>query len=256
MKPKMILTDLDKTLLRSDGNVSEYTQNILQDCQDRGIPIVIAIARYWIGAERYIEELKPDYEITTDGTLIHRFGEEIYSSSMDAATANNIVQDLLQYDPQTEITVAAGRQVLWNSLHIAESEKLHKAVYYDYSKPLACQVNKIVAELPDGGIAAKIAEKNKCRLQCYRGENWYAFLPEGSGKIQAIHALTEKLGISLADIVSFGDDLNDREMLQICGTGVAVSNAIQEVKEVADEVTLSNDEDGVAVWIEKHILQR
>jgi len=175
MKPKMILTDLDKTLLRSDGNVSEYTQNILQDCQDRGIPIVIATARYWIGAERYIEELKPDYEITTDGTLIHRFGEEIYSSSMDAATANNIVQDLLQYDPQTEITVAAGRQVLWNSLHIAESEKLHKAVYYDYSKPLACQVNKIVAELPDGGIAAKIAEKNKCRLQCYRGENWYAF---------------------------------------------------------------------------------
>lgn len=256
MKPKMILTDLDKTLLRSDGNVSEYTQNILQDCQDRGIPIVIATARYWIGAERYIEELKPDYEITTDGTLIHRFGEEIYSSSMDAATANNIVQDLLQYDPQTEITVAAGRQVLWNSLHIAESEKLHKTVYYDYSKPLACQVNKIVAELPDGGIAAKIAEKNKCRLQCYRGENWYAFLPEGSGKIQAIHALTEKLGISLADIVSFGDDLNDREMLQICGTGVAVSNAIQEVKEVADEVTLSNDEDGVAVWIEKHILQR
>lgn len=93
MKPKMILTDLDKTLLRSDGNVSEYTQNILQDCQDRGIPIVIATARYWIGAERYIEELKPDYEITTDGTLIHRFGEEIYSSSMDAATANNIVQD-------------------------------------------------------------------------------------------------------------------------------------------------------------------
>lgn len=256
MGPKMILTDLDKTLLRSDGNVSEHTKNILQDCQDRGIPIVIATARYWIGAERYIEELKPDYEITTDGTLIHRFGEEIYSSSMDAATANNIVQDLLQYNPQTEITVAAGRQVLWNSLHIAESEKLHKAVYYDYSKPLACQVNKIVAELPDGGIAAKIAENNKCRFQCYRGENWYAFLPEGSGKIQAIHALAEKLGISLADIVSFGDDLNDREMLQICGTGVAVSNAIQEVKDVADEVTFSNDEDGVADWIERHILQR
>lgn len=256
MPPKMILTDLDKTLLRSDGNVSEYTKNILQECQDRGIPIVIATARYWIGAERYIEELKPDYEITTDGTLIHRFGEEIYSRSMDTKKANNIVQDLLQYDPQTEITVAAGRQVLWNSLHISESEKLHKAVYYDYSKPLTCPVNKIVAELSDSGIAAKIAEKNRCCLQCYRGENWYAFLPEGSGKIQAIHALSEKLGISLADIVSFGDDLNDREMLQISGTGVAVSNAIQEVKDIADDVTLSNDEDGVADWIEKHILQR
>lgn len=62
------------------------------------------------------------------------------------------------------------------------------------------------------------------------------------------------MDIPLADIVSFGDDLNDREMLQICGTGVAVSNAIQEVKEVADEVTLSNDEDGVAAWIERNIL--
>lgn len=137
MSPKMILTDLDKTLLCSDGNISEYTKRILKECQSRGIPVVIATARYWIGAERYIDELKPDYEITTDGTLIHRFGEEIYSSSMDAERANGIVQDLLQYNPQTEITVAAGRQVLWNSLHISESEKLHKAVYYDYSKPLS-----------------------------------------------------------------------------------------------------------------------
>lgn len=220
MNPKMILTDLDKTLLRSDGSVSDHTKKVLKQCQERGILVVIATARYWIGAERYIEELKPDYEITTDGTLIHRFGEEIYSSSMDADIANNIVQDLLQYDPKTEITVAAGRQVLWNSLHIAESKKLHKAVYYDYSKPLSCQVNRIVAEFSDGNIAVKIAEKNnRCRLQCYQGENWYAFLPEGSGKIQAIHALVEKLGILLAD-----------------------------------EVSLSNDEDGVAAWIERNIL--
>lgn len=68
--------------------------------------------------------------------------------------------------------------------------------------------------------------------------------------------MAEKLGISLQDIVSFGDDLNDREMLQISGMGVAVSNAVKEVKEIADDVTLSNDEDGVADWIEKNILQR
>ena len=67
--------------------------------------------------------------------------------------------------------------------------------------------------------------------------------------------LAEKLGISLQDIVSFGDDLNDREMLQISGMGVAVSNAVKEVKEIADDVTLSNDEDGVADWIEKNILK-
>lgn len=188
MKPKMILTDLDKTLLRSDGDISEYTKKVLKKCQDCGILVVIATAR-----------------------------------------------------------------VLWNSHHISESEKLHKAVYCDYSEPLSCQVNKIVAELPDGSIAVKIAERNQCRLQCYRGENWYSFLPENSGKVQAIHALAEILNISLKDVISFGDDLNDMAMLQMCGMGVAVSNAIEEVKNIADDTTLSNDEDGVADWIEKRI---
>lgn len=62
------------------------------------------------------------------------------------------------------------------------------------------------------------------------------------------------MNITLNEIVSFGDDINDMEMLQTCGTGVAVSNAVADVKAVADCVTLSNDEDGVADWIEKNIL--
>ena len=54
--------------------------------------------------------------------------------------------------------------------------------------------------------------------------------------------------------MAFGDDLNDNEMLKICGTGVAVANAVPEVKEAADELTLSNDEDGVAQWLNKRFL--
>ena len=254
MNAKMILTDLDKTLLRSDGSISEHTKQVLKRCQERGILIVIATARYWIGAERYIEEMQPDYEITTDGTLIHQHGQEIYSCSMDIKDANQIIQDLLEQNAKTEITVAAGRQVFWNSLHISESEKLYKAVFNDYKKPLSCPINKIVAELSDSEIAAKIANRNNCRLQSYRGENWYAFLPLGAGKIQAIFELTKLLDIPLSDIVSFGDDINDMEMLRICGMGVAVSNAVMDVKAAADYVTLSNDEDGVADWIEKNIL--
>lgn len=254
MNPKMVLTDLDKTLLRSDSSISEHTKNVLKKCQDCGILIVIATARYWIGAERYIKELHPDYEITTDGTLVHQRNRQIYSCSMDADKTNQIIQDLLAQNPKTEITVAAGRQVFWNSHHISESEKLHKAVFHDYSKPLSIPANKILAELSDSNIAERIAAKNHCRLQCYRGENLYSFLPEKSGKIQAIRELARTLNLSLGDIVSFGDDLNDMEMLQICGTGVAVSNALMEVKNIADAVTLSNDEDGVAYWIERNIL--
>ncbi len=254
MNIKMILTDLDHTLLRSDGSISVYTKQILKKCQNCGILIVIATARYWIGAERYIEEIQPDYEITTDGTLIHQRGKQVYSCTMDTESANQIIKDLLELNPKTEITVASGRQVFWNSQHISESEKLYKAVFNDYKSPLSCQINKIVAELPDSETAAEIAKKNRCRLQSYRGENWYAFLPEKAGKIQAIHALANLLNIALNEIVSFGDDINDMEMLQICGTGVAVSNAVTDVKAVADCVTLSNDEDGVADWIENNIV--
>ena len=123
---------------------------------------------------------------------------------------------------------------------------LYKAVFCDYEKPLSCPVNKIVAELPDSRVAVEIADRNHCRLQGYRGEDWYAFLPEKSGKIQAIVELAKRLDIPLDDIVSFGDDVNDMEMLRICGMGVAVSNAVADVNAAADCVAWSNDEDGVA----------
>lgn len=252
MNIKMILTDLDGTLLRSDGSISEHTKQVLKGCQKSGVYVVIATARYWIGAERYIEEIRPDYEITTDGTLIHRHGEQIYSCNLDVKTTNQIIQDLLTQDSKTEITVASGRRVFWNSNRISESEKLHKAVFNDYQKPLSFPANKIVAELPDYETASLIADRNHCRLQSYRGENWYAFLPETAGKVKAIQELAKILNISLSDIVAFGDDINDMEMLRMCGTGVAVANAVVDVRNAADCVTLSNDEDGVAEWILKH----
>ena len=254
MSIKMILLDLDGTLLRSDGSISDRSKQVLKSCQDCGIYVVFATARNWIGAERYIEEIQPDYEITTGGTLIHRHGEQIYSCSLEMEDTNQIVRDLIAYNPKTEITVAVGRLVFWNSLHISESEKLHKAVYNDYREPLSYKANKILAELPNYEIAEQIANKNHCRLQSYRGENWYAFMPEGAGKVQAIKELAKILAISLDDIVAFGDDINDVEMLKMCGTGVAVANAVSQVQAIADSITLSNDENGVAEWLAQNVL--
>ena len=252
---RMILTDLDHTLLKQDGSVSGKTLQILTACRTKGIRFAIATARYWIGAERYIDLLNPDYEITTDGTLVHSHGQCIYSCAFSAAETNAIISGIAEAVPGAEITAACGKTVYWNSYHISESEKLHKAVYCDYSSPLDVQANKIVAELPDESVAREIAAKTNSKLQCYRGEKWYAFMPAASGKTAAIRALAEISGISPEDTVAFGDDLNDIEMLRFCGTGIAVANAIQEVQEAADEITLSNDEDGVAKWLADHCLK-
>ena len=166
---KLIHTDLDHTLLRQDGSISDETLRVLEECRNKGILFAIATARYWIGAERYIKLLKPDYEITTDGTLIHSGEECLYSSEFSEADTDFIVKGLLDAVPESEITVAHGKTVYWNSLHIAESEKLHKAVYNDYSSDLCVRANKIVAELPDEAVAGNIANKAGSKLQCYRG---------------------------------------------------------------------------------------
>ena len=62
------------------------------------------------------------------------------------------------------------------------------------------------------------------------------------------------MNIPLEKIISFGDDFNDIGMLKLCGKGIAVSNAILEIKKIADEITLSNNEDGVAKYLEKNLL--
>ena len=251
---RMILTDLDHTLLRQDGSVSAFTLETIEKCRAKGIRFAIATARYWIGAETYIRMLRPDYEITTDGTLIHENGRCVYSCSFTEIETNGIIRGILSALPRAEITVAAGKTVYWNSAHIAESEKLHKAVYCDYGAEMAVRANKIVAELPEEGIARGIADAMDCRLQAYRGENWYAFLPKEAGKLAAIRALTGISGIPAEAIAAFGDDDNDLEMLKNCGLGVAVANAVPRVLAMADAVTRSNDEDGVARWLAAHCL--
>ena len=251
---RLILTDLDHTLLRQNGSISEKTLRVLGECRAKGILFAIATARYWIGAERYIRQLKPDYEITTDGTLIHSRDQCIYSCAFSVTDTNRIVRDIAQEVPGAEITVAEGRTVYWNSRHISESEKLHRAVYCDYASPLNVRANKIVAELPEEQTAKRIADRVRCKLQGYRGERWYAFMPAGSGKTEAVLALAKASGIPPEDMAAFGDDQNDLEMLKMCGSGIAVANAVPEVLKAADGITLSNDEDGVADWLAGHCL--
>lgn len=251
---KMIILDLDGTLLRSDKTISERTFQTLRECQAQGIVVVIATARFWIGAEKYIRLICPDYEITTDGTMIHQGESLVYRCGMDLQTTNRLIGLIQAADAQAEITTAVGKTVYWNSLHIAESEKLYKAVYCDYQKPLTEAACKIAACLPDRKTAQNIADACNLRLISYRDENLFAFIAPAAGKLQAIQALASSLGISLEETAAFGDDENDLDMLKICGKGIAVANALESVKAIADEVCGDNDSDGVAMWLEENVI--
>lgn len=213
---KLIITDLDFTLLHTNKSISDYTQYVFKKCSEYGIRTAIATAEYQIGAEKFINILKPDFEITTDGTMIYCNGKLIYGCGFNVVTTNDIISEIRNISTTQELTVAIDKGVLWNSHHIKESPVLYKAIYDDYSKPLDESAYKIVAELPNNEIALNIANKfSDCRLICYRGENRYGFIHKNAGKAQAIKSLADYLDIKLSNIIAFGDDLNDVVMMKM-----------------------------------------
>lgn len=86
------------------------------------------------------------------------------------------------------------------------------------------------------------------------GESWHQIMHTSSSKFNAIAFLSKHTGIASEDIISFGDDYNDVEMLQKCGVGVAVENAVNEAKAAAKFICETNEKDGVAKYLEKYIL--
>lgn len=144
---KMIITDLDMTVLHSDRSISDYTKRVFSKCVEKGICTAIATARYYIGAEKYINILYPQYEITTDGTMTYHKGDFLFGLGFDIHTTNRILADIHSIDANLELTAATDKCVYWNSDSITESPVLYKAVYNDFSSPLSECAYKIVAEL-------------------------------------------------------------------------------------------------------------
>lgn len=246
--PKAIILDLDGTLLRSDKSVSERTLKALEQCKNAGILVIVATARFWFKAEKYLEMIRPDYAILADGTQIYRRDEMIRGFSMNEQAVNGMIQALKKQEPSAEFVASTGKELLCSAPGISEQWRRSYAFEGDIKQP----VYKIAAIMGAPGIAERLAEYYGCRLYSYRDEKLYGFTAIEAGKYQAVCTLSKLLGIDLQDMVAFGDDENDYEILKYCGMGVAMANAIVQIREVADTITDSNDEDGVAAYLERY----
>ncbi len=112
---KAVIIDLDGTLLHSDGSISEYTLEIIQECKRRGIYVVVATARFWFKAEKYLDIISPDYAILADGTQIYHNGEMIHGYAMDEMQKDGIIGNLLQENIGNEFVVSIGMLELTKS---------------------------------------------------------------------------------------------------------------------------------------------
>lgn len=254
----LIITDLDQTLLRSDKSISPYSLETIENCKTQGIRIAIATARSETAAKKYIDLIKPDIIISNGGALASCYGKTIYKCMMTADTSDKLIQQCLCNRHVSEITVETENNCYWNSKEIVKSPDYSHAIYYDYSMPLRCNTFKTTVKIFDKNTALQLESQfEECNMTAFTaltGEHWYAFAHKYATKMYAIKQLSHFLNITSDDIAAFGDGYNDIEMLAYCGYGVAVSNAIDEVLKSANYFTESNDEDGVAKFININFL--
>ncbi len=255
MDIKLVVTDLDRTLLRTDKNISDYTVSIFKQCRERGIVTAIATARSEVSAKRYIDRINPDIVISCGGALVRCSDKTIYRSVLPASISDRLIYEMVTSDLVGEITVDcdSGYYVSYSS-PADHPDYLH-GIYYDFNKPLGQDTYKITSEIFDQSYAKQLLQKYpECSVIHFSGEAWCRFASVTADKSIALQKLSSYLDVPTSQFAAFGDDYNDIEMIRGCGIGVAVANAIDEAKAVADFICDTNDNDGVAGWLDERVL--
>lgn len=244
-----IFFDLDDTLLNDEVKISPYTLQVLHKLQSMGHKIIPNTARSKLFAQEFLDQLQPDYAILNGGTLFLDSREQVVLRHMiDAETTKSLIKELLQHtgymDIQTEDRLYS---------HLGQYTR-QNAKAIDFSKEeFDFPVFKIVVKINDEEIVQAVAKKYDLVATSYFGTNIWRFNKKGGTKAEANRRLVEMLGGSLADVIAFGDDLGDLEMLQQAGIGVLMKNARKEVHgQVARMSEYTNDEDGVARFLVEH----
>ena len=250
----LVLSDLDGTLFRDDKSVSEYTKKTIVRLQEKGILFGIATSRALVNAEKFLDGIKPDVLITNGGALAFFRGQKIYNCEFTVNETRKIINTAFEFLGDDAVISVDNE----NSLYSNSKEELGDKFWIfndfsDFNEPAM----KICFKTQNEKAIKKISSvlgNDKVDVLPFSDIPWFKMTKADATKENAIEAMCDFLGIQVSKVVSFGDDFNDIGMLKMCGRGIAMKNAIDMVKNAADEITLTNQEDGVAVWIEKNLL--
>ncbi|MCL2717508.1 MAG: HAD family hydrolase [Lachnospiraceae bacterium] len=255
---KIIVTDLDNTLLHSsdysDRYITDYTVSVLNKCREAGIKTAFATARSTKAAARFFEMFTPDIFIGYGGALTLIGDKIINKFEIPAKVSNRLIKDCLS-EPEVYSVYATTEAISMTNIPGLMEGDLSHYQYSDFKEETDFPYLKISFEAENPEVMERIAKNYPmCDLLRYSGEDLYRFADINAVKWNAVKAVAGYLEISTENMVAFGDDINDLEMIKNCGIGVAVKNAIAEVKDAADFICGTNDNDGVAKWLAENIL--
>ena len=266
MKPKLILTDLDGTLLRDDKSLSPTNRSALERAASQGAQVVVATGRFYGGVPRELLELPfLRYFILMNGAKVYDRAEDkvLYRREIPLKTAEQVFALIRPLDAtvdcyQNDRGLMAGRYYDRLDYYIPdpESRKLtrnNRERVEDFLGAVRAggdTVQKIQCFFPHPELRPQVMEELEGRfpelvLSCSLPANLEMNHREAT-KGAALLALCRELSLPVEESAAFGDGTNDLDMIQVAGTGVAMANAAPEVLSAADLVAPSNQEDGVA----------
>lgn len=274
MDIKLIAVDMDGTLLNSHKKLTETTLKTLQKVVDRGIWIVPSTGRMVQGLPEYIKILPGlRYIIAINGGSVWDLKENtsIFDANIPYEQAMEVIEFVQKYDAVNECycnNEALMSKASYGRIdyHIPDSLAVvvkgnRKTVedYVGFMREKRADVQKIQLFFHDSHkrlAAIRELEKTfpKLSLTCSQTYN-IELNAATANKGNALEILCRHLHIDIQNTMAFGDGGNDKPMLLAAGYAVAMANGTDEIKAVADYVTESNDEDGVARAIEKLILE-
>jgi Cof subfamily protein (haloacid dehalogenase superfamily) len=255
---KIIVMDLDGTLLNDKKNISEYNLSVLKDCRNNGIKIVIATARSEKSSKRITNLIKPDYMILNGGALVKRDnGEIIYEKLLSTETTDGIINECINNKNIGNLTVETKKNYYVTYKENAYHIDYAHGKYNDFTKPLLQESYKITCEINNIETGIEIVKHYKeSTFLRFSGDGWGRFAHKEAEKILAIKTILTEEKIKIRDTIAFGDDFNDIEMVKASGIGIAMENGIDEIKNVAKYICKNNNEDGVGKWLEENILRK
>jgi hypothetical protein len=271
---RLLALDIDGTLLRSDKTISARTHEALRAARKAGVHVVLVTGRRYPAARRVARELGDDVPLVLhNGALVVEDGHVLRCRPLPLATARRAIR--LGREKGADPVAHCGHQGEGRLLVEAMGASNTLLAYYlDRSHPDVRKVDDLERDLVEdpvqvmfGGaaalmtgllahLAAELAEAVRIERTFYpaQGVGILDVLAPGVGKAEALVYLQERWRVSASETLAIGDNWNDREMLARAGRGLLMGNADPELLRLGLPVLPTNDEDGVAIAIEKYVL--
>ena len=253
---QLIAIDLDGTLLHEDKSLSKGNIEALHKAHEAGYDIVICTGRPLAGVRPIFEEIGlPDgnyYMIINNGctTLSTQNWEVIGKEELSLEDMHRL--HVLTEDSDVQLTLFDMDHYLVVAPEASELVTMDAGIVN--SKPTPVSEEDLSNLVPIDAFQAQHEAALEADFNTVRSQNiLFEILPKGASKASALQALSQTLGYSRDHVMALGDANNDLEMLRFAGYSVAMGNGNAAVKEIADFITLTNDEDGVAHAIHKLI---